>query len=83
MTRNIITVIIIYRLPLQQMYNSLISDYVTGNGCGGLKRAFMMNEKTEGGKSDERRVIKGKRTESEDYLTSVWRESASYLIMDK
>lgn len=62
---------------------SLICDYVTGNGCGGLKRAFMMNEKMEGGKSDERRVIKGKRTESEDYLTSVWRESASYLIMDK
>lgn len=43
----------------------------------------MMNEKMEGGKSDERRVIKGKRTESEDYLTSAWRESASYLIMDK
>lgn len=38
-----------------------------------------MNEKMEGGKSDGRRVIKGK----EDYLTSVWGESAPYLIMDK
>lgn len=37
----------------------------------------------EGGKSDERRVIKGKRTEAEDYLISVRRESASDLIMDK
>lgn len=54
------------------------------NGCGGLKRAFTMNEKNGGWKkSDERRVIKGKRTEAEDYLTSVRRESASYLIMDK
>lgn len=42
-----------------------------------------MNEKTEGGESDVRRVIKGKRTEGEDYLISVQRESASDLIMDK
>lgn len=42
-----------------------------------------MNEKMEGGKSDERRVIKGKRTEGEDYLISVQSESASGLIMDK
>lgn len=37
----------------------------------GLKRAFTTNEKMEGGKSDERTVIKGKRTEGEDYLIRV------------
>lgn len=37
----------------------------------------------EGGKSDERRVVKGKRTEGEDYLISVRGESTSALIMDK
>lgn len=42
-----------------------------------------MNEKMERGKSDERRVIKRKRTEGEDYLSRVRRESASSLIMDK
>lgn len=42
-----------------------------------------MNEKMEGGKSDERRAIKGKGTGREDYLISVRRESTSALIMDK
>lgn len=37
-----------------------------------------MNEK-----SDEGRVIKGRRAEGEDYLISVLRESTLDLIMDK
>lgn len=40
-------------------------------------------KKKEGGKSNERRVITGTRTEAEHYLISVRRESASDLIMDK
>lgn len=43
----------------------------------------MNKKKTKGGKSDERTAIKGKKTEREDYLISVVRESTSDLATDK
>ena len=59
-----------------------ISDYVTLNGGRG-QAVHLQWMKKMGGKSDERRMIKGKRREGEDYLISVQRERAWDLIMDK
>lgn len=63
-----------------------ISDYITHIMDSEVKEGTWSKKKEKhpkGGKSNERRLIRGTSTEAENYLISVQRESASDLIMDK